>query len=99
MTQDLAPVVDDLSCYILAGRVTDASVGIAQAVEAERLGFRRVWISERYSLKECGVLFGGIAASTTRLGMGTGAMTLGARLPLVTAAIGATLHSAFGPRC
>jgi len=95
----LAPQVDDLSHFILAGRATDASLAIRQAVEAEQLGFRRVWISERYSLKECGVLMGGIAASTSRLGVGTGAMTLLARYPIVTAAMGATLHSAFGPRC
>jgi 5,10-methylenetetrahydromethanopterin reductase len=95
----LAPEVEDLGCYILGGRVTDASLGITQAVEAERLGFRRVWLSERFSLKECGVLFGGIAASTARIGVGTGATPLMARLPIVTAAMGATLHSAFGPRC
>jgi probable F420-dependent oxidoreductase len=96
---ELAPVAEDLSSYILAGRVTDASLGLTQATDAERLGFRRVWLSERYSLKESGVLLGGIAAVTTRLGVGTGAMTLAARLPIVTAAMGATLHSAFGPRC
>jgi 5,10-methylenetetrahydromethanopterin reductase len=99
MNQELAPVVDDFSGYILGGRSTDASLGIAQAVEAERIGYRRVWISERYNMKECGVLFGGICASTTRLGVGTGAMTITARPPIVTAAIGATVHSAFGPRC
>jgi 5,10-methylenetetrahydromethanopterin reductase len=99
MNHELAPVVNDLSSYILAGRVTNASIGIEQAIEAERLGFRRIWISERYNMKECGVLFGAIAARTTRLGVGTGAMTITARPPIVTAAIGATVHSAFGPRC
>ncbi len=91
--------VEDLSHYILAGRATDASLAIRQAVDAEQIGFRRVWLSERYSLKECGVLMGGIAAATQRIGVGTGAMTLMARYPIVTAAMGATLHSAFGPRC
>lgn len=99
MIQELAPVVDDLSSYICGGRVTDASICIPQAIEAERLGFRRVWLSERYNMKECGVLFGAIGARTTRLGVGSGAMTIGARPPIVTAAIGATVHSAFGPRC
>jgi probable F420-dependent oxidoreductase len=92
-------VLDDLSAYILGGRATDASIGIAEAVEAERLGLRRVWISERYNMKNAAVLFGAIAASTKRIGVGTGAMTITARPPIVTASIGATLHSAFGPRC
>jgi probable F420-dependent oxidoreductase len=94
-----APVVDQISAYILGGRSTDASVGIAEAVEAERLGLRRVWISERYNMKNAAVLFGAIAASTERIGVGTGAMTITARPPIVTASIGATVHSAFGPRC
>lgn len=96
---DLAPVAEDLSAYVLGGRSTDASLGISHAVEAERLGFRRVWISERYNMKEAGVLMGAIAARTTRLGVGTGAMTITARPPIVTAALGLSIHSAFGPRC
>lgn len=90
--------VEDMSIYIGGGR-SDPKNTIAQAVGAERLGFRRVWIGERYNIKEGGVLMGGIAALTTRLGVGIAAMTLPARLPLVAAAMGATVQAAFGPRC
>jgi 5,10-methylenetetrahydromethanopterin reductase len=99
VTTEPLPVLEDLSTYVLGGRVTDASIGIAEAVEAERLGLRRVWISERYNMKNAAVLFGAIAAATERIGVGTGAMTITARPPIVTASIGATVHSAFGPRC
>lgn len=95
---DLAPVVEDLSIYLGGGR-SDPALSIAQAVEAERLGFRRVWIGERYNIKEAGVLMGAIAARTTHLGVGIAAMPIAARRPNVTAAIGATIHAAFGPRC
>lgn len=100
MTTASAPEpVADLSHYIAAGRVTDASLALRQAQDAEAAGFRGLWLSERYSLKECGVLMGAIAATTSRIEVGTGAMTMLARYPIVTAAMGATLHSAFGPRC
>ena len=46
-----APVVDDLSAYIAGGRITNAAEVIAHAVDAERIGYRRVWLSERYDLK------------------------------------------------
>lgn len=93
-----APVVDDLSAYIAGGRITNAAEVIAQAVDAERIGYRRVWLSERYDLKEAGVLLGAMAARTSRLELATGALIPSARPPIVTAALGATLHSAFGPR-
>lgn len=94
----LDPVADDLSLYIIAGRVHSSAQAISDAIDAERLGLRRVWLSERYDLKEAGVLLGGMAASTTRLGVGTAALFPGSRPVILTAALGATLHSAFGPR-
>jgi hypothetical protein len=58
------PVVEDLGSYLLTGRVTaterpgytHVGRGIDDAIEAERLGFRRVWLSERYDLKDVGAL-------------------------------------------
>lgn len=96
--QDLEPVADDLSLYIIAGRVHSSAQAITDAIDAERLGLRRVWLSERYDLKEAGALLGGMAARTTRLGVGTAALFPGSRPAILTAALGATLHSAFGPR-
>lgn len=98
MNTELTPVIDDMSITLLAGRVPSAAPAIEQAQEAERLGFKRVWIPERYSNKEAGVLLGAMAASTSRIGVGSGPLSIASRYPVVTAALGATLHSVFGPR-
>jgi probable F420-dependent oxidoreductase len=55
-------------------------------------------LAERYNVKEAGVVLGGAAAVTSRIGVGTGAVAAGARLPVVTAALGASMHAAYGPR-
>ena len=107
-----AAPVEDLSAYIIAGRVKsvlppeqdyETSVrtpvqGLADAVEAERLGFRRVFLSERYDLKEAGVILGGVGALTSRIGLASGVIGLASRPILMAAALGATLHAAYGPR-
>jgi 5,10-methylenetetrahydromethanopterin reductase len=94
----LEPVVDDLSAYIQGGRVRSSAAALDDAVEAERLGLRRVWLSERYDLKEAGALLGGMGARTSRLGLGTAALFPGSRPPILTAALGATMQSAYGAR-
>lgn len=95
---DLEPVVDDLSLYVRGGRLRSSAEVIPDAVEAERLGLARLWLSERYDLKEAGALLGGMAARTSRLKLGTAALFPGSRNVLLTAALGATMHSAYGPR-
>jgi 5,10-methylenetetrahydromethanopterin reductase len=99
-SEPLAPVVDDLSAFIIGGRVTaeTARTGLADAVEAERLGFKRVFMSERYSVKEAGSLLGGVGALTTRIEYGTGVIAAKSRHPLMSAALGATQHACYGPR-
>lgn len=102
----LDPVVDDLSIYVICGRVTTehkpgfTHVGSAltDAVDAERLGFRRTWLSERFDLKDAGAILAGIAARTTRLGIGTGALAAPSRHPIVTASFGATMQALYGQR-
>jgi len=94
----LAPVVEDLSLYVQGGRISNSAAVIDDAVEGERLGLRRIWLSERYDLKEAGVLLGGMAARTSRLELGTAALFPRSRPVIVTAALGATFQSAFGPR-
>lgn len=106
------PVVDDLSAYIVSGRVRShapveiahltatrtPAQGVEDGVEAERLGFRRVFLSERWNLKEAGVLLGAVGARTTRIGLGTGLISPARRHVLHTAALGATMQATFGPR-
>ncbi|MEE1931285.1 TIGR03857 family LLM class F420-dependent oxidoreductase [Streptomyces sp. TRM 70351] len=107
----LAPAVEDMSAWIIAGavgsdpgrfrRATEGRTpaqGIQDGVDAERLGFRRVWLSERWNIKLADVILAGVAARTTRLGIGTGAVVPTTRHPWATAALGATMHAAFGER-
>lgn len=94
----LDPVAEDLSLYVRGGRLRSSAEVVPDAVEAERIGICRLWLSERYDLKEAGVLLGGMAARTTRLKLGTAALFPGSRNLLLTAALGSTMHSAFGPR-
>ncbi|MHB8693732.1 MAG: TIGR03857 family LLM class F420-dependent oxidoreductase [Solirubrobacteraceae bacterium] len=96
--RELEPLVDDLSLYVRGGRLHSSAGVIVDAVDAERLGLRRLWLSERYDLKEAGALLGGMAARTSRIGIATAAVFPGSRPPILTAALGATMHSAYGPR-
>ena len=95
---DLAPVVEDMGIFLIAGRTKNPALALTQGEEAERLGFRRAWLSERYDLKESGALLGGVAARTTRLEVGTGVLASGSRHPLITAAIAATMHAMYDGR-
>jgi 5,10-methylenetetrahydromethanopterin reductase len=108
VANEFPPVVEDMSIYVLPGRVRASPdpargytyVGRAydDAADAERLGFHRMFLSERHALKDAGAVLGGIAARTTRLGVGTGAVTAGSRHPLVLAGFGATMQALNGPR-
>lgn len=102
--------IDDLSAYTIAGRVTASPSGrydtdqrsprqgVTDGVEAEDIGFRRVFLSERWNLKEAGALLGGIGALTSRIGLATGVVPAFARHPMHAAAFGATMQAAYGPR-
>jgi 5,10-methylenetetrahydromethanopterin reductase len=110
-TTDLAPVVDDMSAFIIAGAVASEreesayetvsrtpAQGIEDGVAAERLGFRRIWLSERIDIKYADVILSAIGARTTRLELGTGVIDPTTRHPWITAAMAATMQSCFGPR-
>jgi 5,10-methylenetetrahydromethanopterin reductase len=109
--ETLAPVAEDMSAFVIAGAVTSeqegtkyATVsrtpaqGIQDGVDAERLGFRRIWLSERIDIKWSDVILSGIAARTSRLEVGTGVIDPTTRHPWTTAALGATMHSCYGER-
>jgi probable F420-dependent oxidoreductase len=106
---DIAPVVTDMSTYLISGRVRSSEPedprlgrsvrqGVQDGVDAERLGFRRVFISERHDIKEAGVILGGVGALTSRVEIGTGAVSVPSRDPRMAAALGATMQAAYGPR-
>jgi probable F420-dependent oxidoreductase len=106
-----AAPLEDLSAYVIGGRVTldvpadahesDARTpaqGVQDGVDAEAIGFRRVFLSERWNLKEAGVLLGAIAARTERIEVASGIITTAARHPLHMAGMAATLQATFGNR-
>jgi probable F420-dependent oxidoreductase len=95
---DGQPPVSELGIYILPGRVNDPDRGLREATDAERIGFRRVWLAERYDLKEAGVVCGAVAASTTAIRVATGVVADSVRSPLMTAALGATMQGMFPGR-
>jgi probable F420-dependent oxidoreductase len=106
----LAPVVEDLSAFIIAGRVKakpsnesetaarTPAQGVQDGVDAEKLGFRRIFLSERWNMKEASVILSAVGARTSRIELGTGLVTPAARHPLHTAAFGATMHAVHGSR-
>jgi probable F420-dependent oxidoreductase len=91
-------VVSDLNAFVLTSRVKDVRRVFGDAADAERLGFKRLFVAERYDLREAGALLGGVAARTTRLEIGTGAIIPATRPPILTAALGATMQALYGPR-
>jgi 5,10-methylenetetrahydromethanopterin reductase len=107
---DELPVIEDLSAFIIAGRVKarpsavsetagrTPAQGVQDGVDAEAIGFRRIFLSERWNLKEAGILLGAVAARTSRIEVCTGVIPPAARHPMHAAAMGSTLHAAFGPR-
>lgn len=102
--------MDDISAFLIAGRVKaepsaesetaarTPAQGVEDGIEAERLGFRRAFLSERWNLKEAGVILSAIGARTTTLELATGLITPASRHPLHTAALGSTMHACHGPR-
>jgi probable F420-dependent oxidoreductase len=95
---EVLPFTPELSVTHLAGRIDDPRQGIADAVDADRLGLHRIWLSERYDLKDAGVGLGAAAAATRRVGLATGVVAADARRPLLTAAMAASLQAISGGR-
>ena len=79
-------LAEKFGSYILPGRVTDPERGILEAQEAERIGLGTAWISERYALKEIGVMAGAISQATKKINIcGTTYPTV--RHPVVSASL------------
>lgn len=109
--EGLAPVAEDMSAFIIAGAVSSdpdryeretegrtPAQGIEDGVEAERLGFRRIWLSERWDIKLADVILSGVGARTSRIELGTGIIGPTTRHPWAAAALGATMHACYGER-
>lgn len=91
-------LMPELACYGLAGHSASPADLIAEAARAEELGFGSILLSERFALKDAGVMAGAAVAATTRIGVGTAATNHNTRHPLSTATMAATLHRMSGGR-
>jgi len=88
----------ELAGYGLAGH-TDQPADLLDEVRlAEELGLGSVFLSERFNLKDAGVLAGAAAAVTSRLGIATAATNHNTRHPMVTATMATTMHRLSGGR-
>ena len=82
----------ELGCYGLAGHSAAPGDLLDEVKYAESLGLGAVFLSERFNLKDAGVLAGATAAVSHRIGIGTAATNHNTRHPLVTATMATTLH-------
>jgi probable F420-dependent oxidoreductase len=74
-----------------------AELSVQVAQEADALGFQSVWVAEA-NAAEAMSLLGAIAASTQRIGVGSGVLALQLRTPPLHAMAGATLQQLAGDR-
>jgi probable F420-dependent oxidoreductase len=101
----------NLSTYLISGAVSahrqerrfetesrTVAEGIQDGVDAEEIGFHRVFLSERYDIKHADVLLSAIAARTSRIGIAAGTIDPQTRQIWNVAAFGATMQACFGPR-
>ena len=87
-----------LSCYLLPGHTTTPADAIEEARQAEALGLGRVWLSERFDVKDAGVICSAALAVTERLKVATAATNLHTRHPMVLATMCSSLHYLSGGR-
>lgn len=88
----------EIGCYGLAGHSTNPRDLLDEVRLAESLGIGSVFLSERFNVKDAGVMAGAVAAATERIGIGTAATNHNTRHPLVTATMATTLHRLSGGR-
>lgn len=88
----------ELSCYLLPGHATTPADAMAEARQAEALGLGKVWLSERFDVKDAGVICAAALAVTERIHVATAATNIHTRHPLVLATMCNTLHYMSGGR-
>src|SRR3989440_10367547 len=79
------------------GSQQDAAEQVAVAQEADRLGYKVVWVAEAYGSDAVSVM-AWLAAKTERIGVGSSILQMPARKPTMTAMTAATLDILSGGR-
>ncbi len=82
----------ELGCYLLPGHTETPRDAIAEAQQAEALGLGKVWLSERFDVKDAGVICSAALAVTERIKVATAATNLHTRHPHVLATMCSSLH-------
>jgi len=92
------PEFPELSCYLLPGHTTTPADAIEEARQAEALGLGRVWLSERFDVKDAGVICAAALSVTNKLHVATAATNIHTRHPMVLATMCSSLHYLSGGR-
>lgn len=98
VTCQTARMMPEIGCYGLAGHTDSPRDLLDEVRQAEALGIGSVFLSERFNVKDAGVLAGAVAAATERIGIATAATNHNTRHPLVTATLATTAHRLSGGR-
>lgn len=88
----------ELSCYLLPGHTQTPADAIEEAKKAEAAGLGKVWLSERFDVKDAGVICSAALSVTSRLRVATAATNLHTRHPMVLATLCSSLHYLSGGR-
>lgn len=90
--------LNELGFYVLAGAPRSPADLIEEIRTGEALGLGSTFISERYNIKEAGVLSGAVGAISSSLGIATAATNHSTRHPQITASFATTMHRLTGGR-
>lgn len=82
----------ELSCYLLPGHTTSPADAISEAQAAEAMGLGKVWLSERFDVKDAGVICAAALSVTERIHVATAATNIHTRHPMVLASMCSSLH-------
>ncbi len=88
----------ELGFYVLPGHTESPADAITEAREGEAMGLGSGFVSERFNVKDAGVLSGAVGAVTDRLGIATAATNHNTRHLLATATLSTTMHRLTGGR-
>jgi probable F420-dependent oxidoreductase len=88
----------ELGCYLLPGHTQTPADAIDEARQAERLGLGKVWLSERFDVKDAGVICSAALTATDTIHVATAGTNLHTRHPHVLATMCSSLHYLSGGR-
>lgn len=82
-----------LGAYTLPGRISDPRAAVGQAVAAETLGLRTLWLSERWGTKDLGVIAGALSQVTSTVRIASGITHFQPRHPALLASLAMTAQA------